>query len=100
MRRLIICSIIITTMKDMPAASSSASLFYYLLLCRWMKALDEESRRLEEKKEDFMHLFTLKDFQDLREGWRSKKERVAKGLQFWGFFIAVKPTENPSKKDN
>ncbi|CDI77742.1 hypothetical protein, conserved [Eimeria acervulina] len=42
---------------------------------RWMKALDEESRRLEEKKEDFMHLFTLKDFQDLREGWRSKKER-------------------------
>ncbi|CDJ43178.1 hypothetical protein, conserved [Eimeria tenella] len=64
---------------------------------RWLKSLDEESQRLEEQKEDFMHLFTLKDFQDLRDGWQSKKERVAKGLQFWGLFIAFKPAEGVSK---
>ncbi|KAL8451072.1 hypothetical protein Emag_002945 [Eimeria magna] len=58
---------------------------------RWLKSLDEESQRLQEQKDSFMHLFTEADFRELHEGWKSKKERAAKGLQLWGFFIAVKP---------
>ncbi|KAL8273503.1 hypothetical protein Esti_002569 [Eimeria stiedai] len=62
---------------------------------RWLKSLDEESQRLQEQKDSFMHLFTEADFRDLHEGWKSKKDRAAKGLQLWGFFIAVKPEAPP-----
>lgn len=66
---------------------------------RWMQALVEESKRLEDQKDKFMHLFKPEDFKDLREGWESKRQRVAKGLQFWGFFIGVKPEGNGSEKN-
>lgn len=82
----------------MRCRSASSSAFRPFICCRWLKALDEESKRLEEQKEMFMYLFTPKDFQDLRQGWESKKARVAKGLQFWGFFIAVKPANNNMAK--
>ncbi|CEM25187.1 unnamed protein product [Vitrella brassicaformis CCMP3155] len=54
--------------------------------------LTRELALLEGKREAFFaEGFSQADYDDLREGWQKKLDRVAAGVQTWGLFVATKP---------
>ena len=58
----------------------------------WFKEiLENEKDRATVRKAEFLALFSQDDFDHLLEGWNSKLERVPKGHQRWGYFVAHKP---------
>lgn len=54
-------------------------------------ALERELNQLTTRKEEFLSLFSQKDFDDLFSGWTAKLKRVGDGDQAWVFGLASKP---------
>lgn len=55
------------------------------------ESLKRELNKLLTGKEEFLALFSEKDFNDLKNGWLAKIERAKEGSQTWGLFRAQKP---------
>ena len=58
---------------------------------RFKQALERELFLLRSKKNDFLSQFTLKDYQDLEEGWLIKIQRINQGNQGWVLSYGKKP---------
>ena len=56
----------------------------------FVSILKMEMQRFKPTKEAFISEFSLRDFQDLVEGWDIKVVRCSKGEQGWGLFKGVK----------
>lgn len=54
-------------------------------------ALERELKQLTTRKEEFLKLFSQKDYDDLKDGWTAKLKRVSDGDQVWIFGLARKP---------
>lgn len=54
-------------------------------------ALERELRQLTSRREEFVSLFSQKDYDDLYNGWTAKLKRVDAGDQAWIFGLARKP---------
>ena len=58
----------------------------------WFKEiLEKEKARAIAKKGEFLEKFKQEEFDYLLEGWDSKLERIPRGHQRWGYFVAHKP---------
>lgn len=53
-------------------------------------ALERELNQLTTRKEEFISLFSQKDYDDLSSGWTAKLKRVRDGDQAWIFGLATK----------
>jgi len=56
----------------------------------FLRILIEEVEKFEPTKEEFLKEFSLRDFDDLVDGWKIKVDRVKAGDQAWGLFMARK----------
>lgn len=56
----------------------------------FISILKMEMEKFKPTKDEFVRDFSLKDFQELVEGWDVKVVRVTKGEQAWGLFRAMK----------
>jgi phosphoethanolamine N-methyltransferase len=54
-------------------------------------ALEAELTKLTEGKQEFLSLFTMKDYDDLEQGWKRKLVRIQNDNQGWMFATALKP---------
>lgn len=56
----------------------------------FLSILKIEMERFKPTKEQFLKEFTMKDYNDLVDGWDIKVVRTTRGDQGWGLFKAVK----------
>ncbi|SBT78007.1 phosphoethanolamine N-methyltransferase, putative [Plasmodium ovale] len=56
----------------------------------WLELLEMELHRLNEKKEQFLSEYSLKDYNTLKDGWVRKIRDTKRNLQKWGLFKAHK----------
>lgn len=56
----------------------------------WTEVLEDELTTMEGMRKAFMAEFSVKDYHDLRDGWRNKLQRCDQGDQKWGYFFARK----------
>lgn len=56
----------------------------------FLSILKMEMDRFKPTKEQFLKEFTMKDYNDLVDGWDIKVVRTTRGDQGWGLFKAVK----------
>ena len=56
----------------------------------FLESLNNELKRMDQIKEEFVSEFTLEDFNYLVEGWKAKVVRCADGNQKWGLFYCEK----------
>jgi len=54
------------------------------------EVLNRELQKVENMKEDYIKEFSLKDYNDIVDGWRDKLVRVPQGDKVWGLFRAQK----------
>ncbi|CAO2818129.1 unnamed protein product [Amaranthus hypochondriacus] len=57
---------------------------------QFIKVLQKELNSLEAEKEEFIHDFSVEDYNDIVDGWKAKLVRSTMGEQRWGLFIAQK----------
>ena len=53
-----------------------------------------ELDKLAEMKDEFLKCHSLKDFEDIEEGWKVKLVRCSGKVQQWSLFQGVKPVTN------
>ncbi|GAW82145.1 phosphoethanolamine N-methyltransferase [Plasmodium gonderi] len=56
----------------------------------WLELLQLELNKLEEKKDEFLKKYSLKEFDSLKNGWTRKIKDTKRDLQKWGYFKAQK----------
>ncbi|GAB67639.1 phosphoethanolamine N-methyltransferase [Plasmodium cynomolgi strain B] len=56
----------------------------------WLELLQLELNKLEEKKDEFLKAYSIKEYDSLKEGWTRKIKDTKRGLQKWGYFKAQK----------
>jgi len=56
--------------------------------------LKMELEKLSEMKDEFLKSHSLKDFEDIEEGWKIKLVRCSGKVQQWSLFQGVKPVTN------
>ncbi|KAJ0466872.1 putative phosphoethanolamine N-methyltransferase [Helianthus annuus] len=57
---------------------------------QFKEVLRRELERAEKENEEFIHDFTLEDYNDIVGGWKAKLVRTGSGEQRWGLFFAKK----------
>ncbi|EUD67727.1 phosphoethanolamine N-methyltransferase [Plasmodium inui San Antonio 1] len=56
----------------------------------WQELLQLELNKLEEKKDEFLKKFSIKEYNSLKDGWTRKIKDAKRALQKWGYFKAQK----------
>merc|ERR1712012_1074618 len=75
--------------KEVKAIDKTAEFIYIL---------KSEMVKFKPTKEKFVKEFSLKDYNDLVNGWDIKVDRCTKGEQGWGLFSAKKILNNNDEK--
>jgi len=60
----------------------------------FLEILETELNNFRPTKQGFVRDFSLKDYEELVDGWEVKIKRVKAGEQGWGLFVASKKKEN------
>ncbi|KAL6741295.1 hypothetical protein Aduo_014566 [Ancylostoma duodenale] len=58
---------------------------------RFKEILEEERKRVEDNKEEFLSKFSQKEYDSLVNGWNAKVQYIADDNHNWNFFLASKP---------
>ncbi|XP_037492766.1 phosphoethanolamine N-methyltransferase isoform X3 [Jatropha curcas] len=61
-----------------------------ILVLQFNRVLKRELDAVEKEKDEFIHDFSEKDFNDIVDGWKAKLIRSSAGEQLWILFIAKK----------
>ncbi|KJP85901.1 hypothetical protein AK88_04433 [Plasmodium fragile] len=56
----------------------------------WLQLLQMELNKLEEDKDKFTKVYSIKEYSSLKDGWTRKIKDTKKGVQKWGYFKAQK----------